>query len=296
MFERLVKASQSNNQIYQSTPYLLFRNHFETVAFKTIQKKKKEYLQKMDDYLKPVFENFYYSLSTLEQEEFSSLSAYSAKMQTFHNLFVDYLEKKDRTTGGRTDLTLEMCVIHHILPKFEGGADSVENCVRLSQYEHAFVHLLRYSWKKLSKDLNAFSSACLTEDQIQKRQNTNLNPNSERARDNTVRNPEWQETFGRKGWETAAKNRKGKPYDLSLKQEANVSKVGKTYQFSNSRVRANPFHWYLCSQIILLKDRISNKLLKVNSSQNPQEQTAASIAKKVNLLLNEPRIIKGFSN
>lgn len=238
------------------------------------KRKSRDYLNKVRDFLKPFFEAFYLSLEESIQERFLNPSFYQTRAEYVHSLFAEYVQTLDKTTGGRPELDAQahFRVLHHIKPRFENGGDELENRVFLHQYEHALIHLLRYSWKKRSRDLNGFSSACLTEDQILRR---NL-PTSQASQDayaKTTRNPEWQASHGRKGREN-----RSTPVPSPL-QRRKVAQVGEQTQWSNSRQRVIPFTWFLCSQVLAFKNDKSNTLVWISPPLDLQERTVTNIAK-----------------
>ncbi len=212
-------------------------------------------------------------------------SFYDQHAERIHDLFAEHVKNLDVRTGGRPELdaTPFFRVLHHIIPRFDGGGDEESNRVTLHQYEHALIHLFRYSWKKDFKDLNAFSSACLTQDQIERR-NRPVSQNSLRAWEKTTRNPEWQKEFGSKGLA-----KRVPPVSSSL-QRRKAAEAAKQTQWQNSRQRVNPFTWFLCDQELAFENvnnstQGSSTIVWIFPNQDPKQRTVTNIAE---ILTNHP--------
>lgn len=233
------------------------------------------FLEKVQTFLKPFFIEFYYNLTADLQDLFCKASFYEAYPEKVHSLFVTYLKNLDNVTGGRPELDdTNLRVLHHIVPRFEDGSDELDNRVMLHQYEHALIHLFRYSWKKMIRDLNAFSSACLTNEQLERR-NTSLTGKTLEARLKTTLNPEWQKTVAAKGREN-----RGTPVISPLQRRKAAETGGKT-QWRNARKRVQPFTWYLCEQSLAFQNVKDPQVVWMLPDDNPEKRTVASIAEKL---------------
>jgi hypothetical protein len=188
---------------------------------------------------------FFRSLPEENQHFFFTDNFFIENASLLHENFAIFLKKMEHSTGGRSDIeNSSFRVVHHIQPRFEGGTDDESNRVLLHQYEHALIHLLRFLWLQHSRDLNAFSSACLTPEQVERRNNGNTET-QQIAQEKTVLNPEWQATSGRKGVDRSAEIRRGKSNASALSRCASAE-TGRKFQFVNSRKRVHPWTWFLC--------------------------------------------------
>lgn len=209
-----------------------------------------------------------------QKEKFLNYDFYNQNSEKVHDLFVDYLRQLEEKTKGRSELN-DTCyrVLHHIQPRFDGGLDDAPNRVLLHQYEHGLIHLFRYSWKKLSTDLNAFSSACLTDEQLERRQNLTPSEKTLQARERTTQNPEWQQTYGALG----RQNRTGPPAVTPLLRRAGAI-AGSKYQWQNARRRTDVFTWFLCTLTLGFKNSVNNIIVWVIPDSDPKKHTVVDIA------------------
>lgn len=193
-------------------------------------------------------------------------------------MFITYLSFRNVESGGRRDLDKTFWKVeHHIIPRFAGGSNEQTNRISLHQYEHALVHLFRYlsfSPRANSKDFNAWSSACLTEQQISDRQNIQ-NQKRLQGYEKTTRNTEWQKIQGLKGIQNSAQSRTGRSTSSELQRRIN-SETGKQTQFLNSRKRVSPWTWFLCQQKLTFQNGEEN-ICTVNVSCPKQKQTVRHI-------------------
>lgn len=237
--------------------------------------KLQEYCVKIDFFLKDKFCIFYISLSKEMQELLLSSKNYKQYSNTLYFSYASYLKTLDNNTGGRPELdnTPFRC-LHHIIPKFDGGGETAENRCHMHQNEHALIHLFRFSWTSNTNDLNAFSSACLTEEQL-KRRNYSQSLGSVQARKQTTQNPEWQATFGKKG----RLNRR-KAIVSPLQSRVN-SLTGTKNQYGNSRKRVNPFTWWLCDQELSFRFNSTGDIICIKPNSDPKKRTVAHIAEQL---------------
>ena len=229
----------------------------------------------MDTFLKNRFCLFYKSLSEEMQELLLSPESYKQYSKTLYFSYASYLKNLDNATGGRPELdnTPFRC-LHHIVPKFDGGGETAENRCHMHQHEHALIHLFRFSWTPNTNDLNAFSSACLTDDQL-KRRNYSQSPGSIEARKQTTQNPEWQANVGKKG----RLNRR--PAVVSPLQRRVNSQTGTKNQYGNSRKRVNPFTWWLCDQELSFRFNSTSNIVCIKPNSDPKKRTVANIAEQL---------------
>jgi hypothetical protein len=254
-----------------------FKTHMVEV-FKTYGKDKvkiQQYCDKMDVFLKNKFCIFYKNSSQEIQGLLLSSKNYKQYSEILYFSYASYLKTLDNETGGRPELdnTPFRC-LHHIIPKFAGGGETAENRCHIHQYEHALIHLFRFSWTPQTNDLNAFSSACLTKDQMERR-NYSQTKGSIQARKKTTQNPEWQATQGRKG----LLNRRP-PIVSPLQRRAN-SLTGTKNQYGNSRKRANPFTWWLCEQELCFRFVSTGEIVCIKPNPDPKKRTVANIAEQL---------------
>lgn len=208
--------------------FFRFKNQVEDV-FKdeNIEKSRiEDYLLKIESFLKIPFLIYFRNLTKESINclfaETDSFVKYAADVHQSYASFLKFLEK---ATGGRIEIqNIDFRVVHHILPKFAEGTNEESNRVLLHQYEHALIHFFCFLLFKNSWDLNAFSSACLTEEQVKRRNKGNLET-QQIARKKTVLNPEWQATFGRKGVYKSADLCRGKSNASALSRSA-TAKTG----------------------------------------------------------------------
>lgn len=266
-----LSPEQGKEQAYQ-----VWKQHLLEV-FSTRLNKRKLYIRKVEFFLKSFFLEFYENLPQTEQLLFLDLSFYNNNPKKVHDLFASYVQQLDQTTGGRPDLdNTRYRVLHHIQPRFEGGTDEIENRVLLHQHQHALIHLFRYSWKKISTDLNAFSSACLTNDQLKRRQSRVPTQSTIEARKKTTQNKEWQATFGAKG-----RMNRTKPPTVTALLRRSGSEAGNQYQWINARSRANIFSWFLCTLILGFQNIINTKVVYISPDSDPEKHTVTHIAKQL---------------
>lgn len=207
------------------------------------------------------------------------LSFYKTHCAFLHEMFVEQLRALSRQ-ANRSDMQSEFRVFHHILPQFEGGTDAHENCVYLYQYEHSLVHLLRFLWKKNGKDLNAFSSACLTIEQVQKRGDF-FNKNREKARDKTVRNTEWQEISGRKGIEKSVEKRKNFPTEFSDDHHQKLSDAARKTQPKSIRSRISLWSRFLCTCKLTFQNIKTSEKFSFEQVDISENRTVVDIARSL---------------
>lgn len=261
-----------------------------------------EYLEKIESFLKLAFFEFFEALSTENQKLFSNVSTCLNNWETIHNLFARYIQDRDIDSGGRPELDNTIWrVVHHIVPLFAGGANDRTNKVHLHQYEHSFIHLLRYLWKKNSIDLNAFSSALLTQEQIAARQGILSTASRSRrkaaAREQTVLNSDWQKTYGQQGVQQSRALRLGRSTSSPLQRRKN-SETGKKTQYLNSRSRVSPWTWYLCEQVLIFKNQKMESTFQAIPDENSKNRTVAFIVKKIKEAFPNcsiPEEISGYS-
>nr|YP_009773688.1 putative HNH homing endonuclease [Uronema confervicola]QIZ74188.1 putative HNH homing endonuclease [Uronema confervicola] len=251
-----------------------FKNYMDELFQKYGLNKQKrlEYLNKIEEFLKDYFYQFF--LNSNEQTQLLLLEEYNylKHAETIHNMYATFLKNLDNTTGGRPELYNTVYqVVHHIIPRFEGGSNEQNNRIQLHQYEHALIHLFRFSWKQSSSDLNAFSSGCLDDDQLSRRNRPELS-SVENARAKTTRNPEWQATAGARG-----RANRSKPA-LTPALQRSGSKAGKQYQFENARQRVNPFTWLFCEFTVGFKNIATEEIVWVEPNEDPKSRTVAFIA------------------
>ena len=211
------------------------------------------------------------------QKKMVQPSFYTTQIAFLHEAFVEQLCAESRK-ANRNDLQNEFRVMHHIVPQFEGGTDASENCVFLHQYQHGLVHLFCFLWKKNSTDLNAFSSACLTQNQVEKRADF-FNPKRELAREKTVRNLEWQETFGRKGVENSVKKRKEfLPY-YSDTHRQNLAVAAKKTQPRAIAARISLWVRFLCQSKLTFQNVKTGEQVSFEQVGISENRTVVEIAR-----------------
>ena len=230
-------------------------------------------LAKVDSFLKPFFLEFYETLNENDQVLLLETQFYNKNPQTVHHMFVKQVQKVDEETGGLPELKNTVYrVLHHIQPRFDGGTDVLENRVLLHQYQHALIHLFRYAWKKLPRDFNAFSSACLTKDQLEKRSPSTPSEASLEARRKTVQNAEWQASAGARG----RLNRTSPPAATPALRRSG-SKAGKKYQWQNGRTRADVFVWFLCTLTLGFKNVVNQEVLWIPPDTDLKKHTVTDV-------------------
>lgn len=241
------------------------------------------FLDKVETFLKPFFLQFFLTLSPSDQQNLQNSSFYQTQAEHVHNLFAQYVRQLAASTQGRAELAnTNYRVEHHIIPRFDGGTDELQNRVLLHQYEHGLIHLFHYSWKKLSTDLNAFSSACLTEDQLIQRSAVQPTATTLAARKKTTQKAIWQQTSGALG-----RARRGKSTTTPLLVNSG-SVAGQAFQWVNARARTNIFTWFLCTLPLGFKNIQSNQVLWVPPDPNPENHTVSKVAET---LLTSPEHI-----
>nr|QJA13783.1 putative site-specific DNA endonuclease [Chaetophora sp. FACHB-2423] len=250
-----------------------------------------EYFLKIDTFLKNRFCFFYKSLSEQMQELLLSDKNYKQYSKTLYFYYASYLKTLDEDTGGRPELdnTPFRC-LHHIVPKFDGGIETAENRCHMHQHEHTLIHLIRFSWTPNTKDLNAFSSCCLTEDQL-KRRNYSQTEGSIRAQKQTTQNPEGQANVGKIG----RLNRR--PAIVSPLQRRASFLTGTKNQYGNSRKRVNAFTWWLCEQELSFRFNSTGEIASIKPSSEPKTRTVAQIAEQL-LVINTTIVVNrnAYSN
>lgn len=280
--------------------FLLFKNQVEVFLQNLCIEKNRieEYLAKIEMFLKIPFVSFFRSLSTPSQRFLLTANFFLEHAETVHDGFASFLKNIEQSTGGRSEiLDTAFRVVHHIQPKFDGGTDEESNCVLLHQYEHALIHLFRFLCFKNSRDFNAFSSACLTVDQIQRRNKGTLETQNI-ARQKTVLNPEWQATSGRKGVERSAELRRGKSNASALSRRANAE-TGRMFQFQNSRKRVHPWTWFLCELPLTFTNEKCREHIELVPHTNPTNRTVTYIVSTLKRMFPQssiPETSERYSN
>ncbi len=281
-----VPNSPDESQVEAEQAYTSWKNYL-TSLFSEREGRGQSFLDKVETYLKPFFIQFFQdffevrwleqssnlTLSVNDRQNLQSSSFYQTHSEYIHTVFAQYVRDLESITGGRADLGNNgYRVLHHIVPRFDGGTDVMENRVGLHQYEHVLIHLFRYSWKSLSTDLNAFSSACLTNDQLLRRSSAEPTDAQLEARRKTTQDPNWQQTFGALG-----RANRGKPsITPSLKRAGSVA--GQAFQWVNARARTNIFTWFLCTLPLGFKNTQSNEILWISPDPAPENHMVSKVA------------------
>jgi hypothetical protein len=116
---------------------------------------------------------------------------------------------------------------HHIKPRFEGGGLEAENRVLLHRHEHSYLHLIRWLYTNSRRDLGAFTSNMRTNESIalQSQRRSQNPPNSPLPPPPPAREMRAQPT-------------------ITGRVQQNSLRLGRQYQ-TNSRIRVNPFTWFI---------------------------------------------------
>lgn len=192
--------------------------------------------------------------------------------EVFYNTVTEHLFTIQNT---RTDYKVnkKMFVVHHILPKNEGGGEELSNKVLLHICEHGSVHLIRWLYTGSSRDLGAFTSNIRDEDSIiLQRERRAANPPQ------LVIPP------------PPPANRP-KP-QVTARVIQHSTEIGKQYQ-TNSRVRVKPFTWFISCQTILMQHSTKITYTHVPDPDilNPVN-TASAIGRQLALLTPNTSLAK----
>lgn len=192
--------------------------------------------------------------------------------EVFYNTVMKHLFSIQNT---RSDYKINkhMFVVHHIFPKNEGGGEESSNKVLLHICEHGSVHLIRWLYTGSSRDLGAFTSNIRTEESIslQKERRAANPPRLVIPPPPPADRPKPQ---------------------VTARVIQHSSTLGKNHQI-NSRLRVNPFTWFIASQPILMEHTT-----KITYTHKPAADildsvnTASAIARQLATLTSDESLAK----
>lgn len=201
---------------------------------------------------------------TVNWSTFPFEAFYNAIME---ELFAIQMTRLDYNTNKK------MFVVHHIFPKNEGGGEETSNTVLLHTCEHGLVHLIRWLYTGSARDLGAFTSNIRTEESIIfQRERRAANP------PRLVIPPRPQAD-------------RPKPR-VTARVLQHMRVLGKKNQI-NSRLRVNPFTWFIATQSILMEH-----VTKITHTHVPAgdildlANTASAIARQLAALTSDESLAK----
>lgn len=189
-----------------------------------------------------------------------------------YDIFCSVYLREIEACGLVVTLPKELKQEHHILPLSLGGSKKEpSNRVSVSIYTHGLAHAIRFLWSNHSTDLSGLYNGCRTLDEI-------LVANKNRAKGSihTTKNPEWQQTAGKRGLAN-----KEQSVVTAANRAAGVI-AGKKYQKTNSKSRVNPLTWFMSTVAIEFYNTMTSDSVIVQPNKDYYDCNSTVFVKQLN--------------